>query len=165
MIKISIIVALDENNLIGKRDGLPWRLPADLKHFQSLTTNHTVIMGRKTYDSIGRALPDRLNIVITKATKLTIPGCLVVKSPDEALNASPENSEVFIIGGAEIYRQFLPLAQTIHMTRIHNKFEGDIYFPSADFSEWETIEQKDFDADEKNPYKYSFLILKRKTRN
>src|SRR3989344_1232938 len=157
MRKISIIVAIDENGLIGRRNGLPWKLPADLKHFKTLTSGHTVIMGRKTYDSIGKPLPNRTNIVVSKSDDLQIDGCITVKSPEEALKASLENQEIFVIGGAEIYRQFLPLAQTIYMTEIHNKFDGDIFFPTIDYDEWKEKERQDFEADDKNPYKYSFI--------
>ena len=161
MRKISIIVAIDENGLIGKRNGLPWKLPADLKHFKTLTSGHTVIMGRKTYDSIGKPLPNRTNIVVSKSDDLQIDGCITVKSPEEALKASLENQEIFVIGGAEIYRQFLPLAQTIYMTEIHNKFDGDIFFPTIDYDEWKEKERQDFEADDMNLYKYSFITLER----
>ena len=161
MRKISIIVAIDENGLIGKRNGLPWKLPADLKHFKTLTSGHTVIMGRKTYDSIGKPLPNRTNIVVSRSDDLRIDGCIIVKSPEEALKASLENQEIFVIGGAEIYRQFLPLAQTIYMTEIHNKFDGDIFFPTIDYDEWKEKERQDFEADDMNLYKYSFITLER----
>jgi len=164
MRKISIIVAIDENGLIGRRNGLPWKLPADLKHFKTLTSGHTVIMGRKTYDSIGKPLPNRTNIVVSKSDDLQIDGCITVKSPEEALKASLENQEIFVIGGAEIYRQFLPLAQTVYLTKIHNKFEGDIFFPTINPDEWQEKERQDFEADDKNPYKYSFIALE-KTRD
>lgn len=161
MKNISIIVAVDENWVIGKKNGLPWRLPADLKHFKDLTTGHTVIMGRRTYDSIGKPLPNRTNIVISRNTDLDIPGCTVVKSTKEALELSPADSEIFIIGGAEVYNQFLPLTHRLCLTRIHHEFDGDIFFPKINLSDWSEVEKQDFQADEKNPYSYSFLILEK----
>jgi len=163
MKKISIIVAVDENWIIGKKEGLPWKLPADLKHFKTLTTGHTVIMGRKTYDSIGKPLPDRINIVISRNNP-NISDCINVSSVKEALEAAPDNQEIFIIGGAEIYNQFLPLTQKIYLTKIHHQFNGDIFFPKLNLYEWTEVERQIFEADEKNPYKYSFVILE-KTRN
>jgi len=165
MKKISIIVAIDDNGLIGKKDGLPWRLPADLRHFKLLTTGHTVIMGRKTFESIGKPLPNRLNVVVSRTENLQIPGCTVVRLPEEALHIAPDNQEIFVMGGAEIYSQFLPLANTIYLTRVYNRFEGDIYFPPIDFSEWQEMERQDFEPDDKNHYKYSFIVLKKITRN
>ena len=161
--QISIIVALDENNLIGKRGGLPWKLPADLKHFKEITTGHTIIVGMKTYKSIGKPLPNRTNIVISRNNQ-NIPGCITVKSVTEAIEAAPDNKGTFVIGGAEIYSQFLPLAQRIYLTQIHHRFEGDIFFPKLNLSEWREVERQDFDPDEKNPYKYSFVTLERTRR-
>lgn len=163
MRNVSIIVAVDKNWLIGRRGGLPWRLPADLRHFKSVTTGHTVIMGRKTYESIGKPLPNRFNIVITKQKGMTIPGCEVVDSAEEALRLSPEKREIFVIGGAEIYSRFLPLVDKIYLTRIDHSFEGDIFFPEINMSEWKEIEREDMKPDEKNPYPYSFIVIK-KTR-
>ncbi len=159
MKKISIIVAIDENGLIGKRNGLPWKLPADLKHFKDLTTGHIVIMGRKTYESIGKPLPNRTNIVISR--NLNIPGCTTVKSLEEATAAVPDDQEIFVMGGAEIYKQFLPFTQKIYLTRVYHKFDGDIFFPEPNLFGWKETSRQDFEADAKNPYKYSFLTLER----
>ena len=164
MKKISIIVAVDENWVIGKKNALPWRLSADLKHFRTLTRRHTVIMGRKTYESIGRPLPDRTNIIISRNNTLTIPGCTVVKTTEEALNTVPDDEEIFVVGGAEIYSQFLPITQKIYLTQIHHQFDGDIFFPKLNLSEWTETERQSLEADDKNPYKYSFITLE-KTRN
>lgn len=163
MKKVSIIVAIDEKWLIGKKGGLPWRLPADLKHFKDLTTGHTVIMGRKTYDSIAKPLPNRINIVVSRTNDLNIPGCITVRSLKEALAAAPDNQEIFVMGGAEIYDQFLPLAQKLYLTQIHHQFDGDIFFPKLAPSEWTEVERQNFETDDKNQYKYSFVILE-KTR-
>ena len=160
MKKISIIVAVDENWLIGKQDSLPWHLPADLRHFKEITTGHTVIMGRKTHDSIGKPLPNRINVIITRGDQV-IPGCITVNSPEKALEASPEENDIFIIGGAQIFAQFMPLAQKMYLTQIHHKFNGDILFPKINLSEWREVERRDFDADDKNPYSYSFSIFER----
>ncbi|MDP3793098.1 MAG: dihydrofolate reductase [bacterium] len=165
MKKISIIVAIGENWVMGKQGGLPWRLPADLKHFKALTTGHTVIMGRKTFDSIGRPLPNRTNIVMSRNNDLTIPGCIRVKSVEEALDAAPDNQDIFIVGGGEIYQQSLPFVQQIYLTRIDHKFEGDIFFPELNSSEWIEIDKKNLEADEKNPYNYSVSIFQRKNLN
>ena len=159
MRKISIIVAVDKNWVIGKQGGLPWKLPADLKHFQDLTTGHTVVMGRKTYDSIGKPLPNRINIIVSRNNDLKISGCIVVKSVEEALGVSPNNQDIFIMGGGEIYRQSLPFAQIVYLTRIDYEFDGDIFFPELNSSEWQEVERKDFRADSNNPYGYSFLVF------
>lgn len=164
MKKISMIAAVDRNLTIGKKGGLPWKLPADLKHFQDLTTGHVVIMGRKTYDSIGKPLPNRTNIVISGKSNPNIPGCVVVASVEEALNKAPDNQEIFIMGGGEIYNQFLPFAQKLYLTKIDHQFDGDIFFPKLDSSEWKEVERRDFEPDDRNPYRYSFVIME-KTRN
>lgn len=164
MKKISIIAAVDRNLTIGRKGGLPWKLPADLRHFRDLTTGHVVIMGRKTYDSIGKLLPNRINIVISGKSNLDIPGCIIAASVEEALNKTPDNQEIFIIGGGEIYNQFLPLAQKLYLTKIDHQFDGDIFFPKLDSSEWEEVERRDFEPDDKNPYRYSFVIME-KTRD
>lgn len=163
MKKISLIVAVDKNWVIGKRGELPWKLPADLKHFKVLTIGHSVIMGRKTFDSIGKPLVDRTNIVLSAKDGLNIPGCIVAKSAQEALELSPEDREIFVIGGGRIYNQFLPLVQTIYLTKIYHELEGDIFFPKLDFSEWREVWREDFKSDSKNPYDYSFVTLE-KTR-
>lgn len=161
MRKISIIVATDENWIIGKKNGLPWKLSADLKHFKALTTGHTVIMGRKTFDSIGKPLPERTNIIITRNSDFKVPDCIVVGSMEEALEASPDNDEIFVMGGAEIYKQFLPIVQTIYLTRIHHRFDGDISFPALNPADWKETRREDFDRDDKNPYRYTFLTLEK----
>lgn len=158
---ISFVVAVDQNNLIGGNNQLVWHLPADLKHFKNITTGHSIIMGRKTYDSMSRALPNRRNIVITRQP-ITIPGCVVVHSLQEALNACAGEAEVFIIGGAEIFRQAMPLAGRIYLTRIHHAFEGDTYLPELNPDEWIESSHEDHRADEKNRYNYSFIQLDRK---
>jgi len=157
---VSLIVAVSTNNVIGKNNQLIWHLPADLKHFKQLTTGHTVFMGRKTYDSIGKPLPNRRNVVISRSVD-KIEGCEVAASLEEALQLSQEEKEVFVIGGAEIYRQVLPLAHRIYLTQIHQDFDGDTFFPSIDFQSWQETSREDFSPDEKNPFSYSFITLNR----
>ncbi len=127
--KIAIVVAMAANRVIGRDNQLPWHLPADLKHFKQLTLGKPVVMGRKTYASIGRPLPERTNIVVTRDRDYEAPGCVVVHSLDEALAAAGEAAEVMVIGGAGIYRQVLPRTDTLYLTEVHAEFEGDTLFP------------------------------------
>lgn len=156
----SIIVAIAKNNAIGKDNKLLWYLPNDLKHFKEVTTGHTVIMGRKTFDSVGKPLPKRRNIVVTRQP-ITIEGCEVVGSIEAALALCAGEEEVFMVGGAEIYRQALHLTNRIYLTRIDQDFDGDTFFPQLDPKEWEEKEREDFEPDEKNKYHYSFITLER----
>ncbi len=157
---ISIVVAIAENYAIGKNNQLLWHLPADLKHFKQVTTGHTIIMGRKTYDSVGKPLPNRRNIVITRQD-ITIEGCEVVKSVDAALALCSEDKEVFIVGGAEIYKQAIHLTDCIYLTIVHQEFEADTFFPTINYNEWVETEREDYEPDEKNKIAYSFITLKR----
>ncbi|MBI4033078.1 MAG: type 3 dihydrofolate reductase [Candidatus Blackburnbacteria bacterium] len=159
MTRISLIAALGRNRVIGKNNRLPWKLPADLKHFHDLTVGKTVVMGRRTFESIGRVLPNRINIVITSDKGYPAPGCKIVHSVDEALKAFGEDEEVMIIGGASIYEQFLPLATRMYLTQIDEDFEGDAYFPMFDPEEWVETEREE---KRDNQYKYAFLTLERK---
>ena len=127
--KISIIVAMADKRVIGHDNRLPWHLPADLKHFKATTMGKPIIMGRKTWESIGRPLPGRTNIVVTRDPRYTADGCVVVHSIDAALQACSGNEEVMVIGGAEFYRQVLPEASTLYLTLVHDEFEGDALFP------------------------------------
>jgi dihydrofolate reductase len=160
MIK-SIIVAISENNAIGKNNQLLWYLPADLKHFKQITTRHTVIMGRKTFDSVGKPLPNRRNIIITRQ-KISIEGCEVVSSINEALALCADEEEVFIVGGAEIYRQSIHLTDRIYLTIVHQKFDADSYFPEINYNEWIETEREDHQPDEKNKLAYSFITKQRR---
>ncbi|HUH32537.1 MAG TPA: dihydrofolate reductase, partial [Daejeonella sp.] len=145
----------------GKNNQLLCHMPADLKHFKQLTIGHPVIMGRKTYDSMGKPLPNRRNIVITKQD-LQIPGCEVVHSVKEALEVSSAEELVSIIGGATIFTQSMDLIDTIYLTCIHHLFEADTFFPKIDTELWKITEREDYEADEKNPYPYSFITYKRR---
>ena len=159
--KISIIVAMAENRVIGRDNGLPWHLPADLKHFKAITMGKPIIMGRKTWESIGRPLPGRTNIVVTRSPDYTAEGCVVVHSFEQALAAAAQHDEAMVIGGAEFYRQVLPQANTLYLTLVHETIEGDTYFPALDETQWQEVERTDFEADEQNPHAYSFIRLGR----
>lgn len=159
---ISIVVAVAENNVIGKENQLIWHLPADLRHFKQLTMGHPIVMGRKTYESIGKPLPGRTSIIITRQKGYTAQGCIVVNSIAEALEkAKALDEQVYIIGGAEIYRQALPFTDTIYLTKVHHTFEGDTFFPELAEAEWKEASAYHHDPDEKNTYGYSFIELKR----
>jgi dihydrofolate reductase len=161
--RLSIIVAMDNNHLIGKDNGLPWHLPADLAFFKKVTTGHSIVMGRKTYDSIGRPLPNRRNLVITRDTDVSIEGCEVFNSIDSALQSAKEEDEVLVIGGANLCKQVLGHVDRLYITHIEGVFEGDTYFPDYDEGGWREISCESHTPDEKNPYHYHFKILERKS--
>jgi len=158
---ISIVVAMDRNRLIGSGGSLPWHLPADLRHFKRTTMGKSVIMGRRTHQSIGKPLPGRVNIVVTSDREYPAPGCAVASSLDGAIDAAEEAQEIMIIGGAELYRQALPRTGRIYLTRIDAAFKGDTWFPEIDWKEWRVREEAEFSADDRNAFKYSFLTLER----
>jgi dihydrofolate reductase len=158
---VSSIVAISENHVIGKDNKLLWHLPKDLKHFKDTTTGHTVIMGRKTYDSVGKPLPKRRNIIVTRQT-ITIEGCEVVNSIEAALALCKSESEVFVVGGAEIYKQAMKLTDRIYLTIVHQNFDGDSFFPEIDDTEWKEVSREDFEPDAKNLIPFSFITLERK---
>jgi dihydrofolate reductase len=163
MKKISIIVAIAENNGIGKDNQLLWHIPADLKRFKQITQGHTVIMGRNTFLSLpGGPLKNRRNIVITNDPADHFEGCEMVFSVNEALEKCDENQENFIIGGASVYRQFLPLADRLYLTRVHRSFDADTFFPEIKTGDWEEISRELPDNEGKNDFTFSFIILKRK---
>ena len=161
---ISIIVAIGERNEIGRNNGLLCHLPADLKHFKELTTGHTIVMGRKTFESLPKgALPNRKNIVLTRNKDLSFDKCLIYSSFSKIVDNEIDSNEIFIIGGGEVYRQALPWANKLYLTKIHAEFDdADAFFPDIDYSEWEEVSCEEFKADEKNPYDYAFLLYKRK---
>ena len=154
---LSLIVAVDENNGIGKDNKLPWHLPADLKHFKALTTGHPIIMGRKTFESIGKALPNRRNIVISRQTDYFAEGISVVSSLDEAFRICQTDDESFVIGGAEIFTYALPLANILYLTVIHHEFNADTFFPEINKENWIEAENTNHEPDEKNIYAYTFI--------
>lgn len=159
---LSIVVAAAENNAIGKNNQLLWHLPADLKFFKQLTTGHTIIMGRKTYESIGKPLPNRRSIVISRNKDYKIEGAEVVSSVEEAIKLCKYEEEAFLIGGAEIYKYALPLTNRIYLTRVHTIMkDADAFFPQLNDEDWRTISQIKHESDEKNPYSYSIIVLDR----
>lgn len=158
---LSIIAAMGSNRVIGDHNTLPWHLPADFQHFKKLTMGHSVIMGRKTYESIGKPLPKRRNIVITRQAGLEIRGCKVVGSLEDAIQLARNEAEVFVIGGAQIFEQALPFANRMHLTFIDNEFSGDTYFPEYKIGEWRETKRKKISADAENPFNYSFVTLER----
>lgn len=162
---ISIIVALSENNVVGLKNQLPWKLSADLKRVKALTMGHHIIMGRKTYESIGKPLPGRTNVIITRNNDFKAEGCVIANSLEHALQIAANDTEVFIFGGGEIFRDALGLVSKIYMTRVHTKIEGDTHFPDVEPSEWKITQLEEFKADEKNEFDYSFLTLERSTGN
>ncbi len=158
--RVSIIAAMSDGRVIGKGNQLPWHLPADLAWFKKTTMGKPIIMGRNTYDSIGHALPGRRNIVISRDTDLSINGCEVIHSPQAAIDATINEPEVMIIGGALIYKHFLPHVHRLYLTTIDAKFEGDTQFPDYEnMADWKIISKEDHEPDEWNLYSYSFLTL------
>nr|AIA18951.1 Dihydrofolate reductase [uncultured bacterium] len=165
--KISIIVAVSENNVIGRNNDLPWHLPADLKYFKEMTMGHCVVMGRKNYESIPpkfAPLVGRTNIVITRQKDYKAEGAVVVNSIQEAIDHSRnhQETECFITGGGEIFAQSIDLCDMIYLTRIHATIEGDVHFPELNDKEWKEISRKDIQPDEKNKYAFSFLVYERR---
>lgn len=157
----SLIVAMSENRVIGRGGQLPWHLSADLRRFRHLTMDHTIIMGRKTFDSIGKPLPGRTNLVLTRDAAWTREGAVPVRSLDDAVERSGGAAELMVIGGAEVFRLALPHARRIYLTRIHAKVQGDTHFPPVDWSTWREVERQAFAADEKHAFAMTFLTLDR----
>ncbi|PIR87747.1 MAG: dihydrofolate reductase [Candidatus Harrisonbacteria bacterium CG10_big_fil_rev_8_21_14_0_10_45_28] len=162
MRKISIIVAVAENRVIGRDNNLPWRLAGDLKKFKEITTGHTIVMGRKTFESIGRALPNRVNIVITRNLAYEAPGCVVVHSLEEALKASGDDEEIFIIGGAQIFELALPIVDRIYYTEVKARPEGRVLFPDFEKAQWDLAKKEEYFQDENNEFSFDFSIYERK---
>lgn len=158
---LNLIVAIDENNGIGKNNQLPWHLPADLKHFKTLTTGHPIIMGRKTFDSIGKPLPNRQNIIISRQTDLKIEGAEVVHSLEGAIELCKNKEEVFIIGGSQVFKQALPLAHKLYLTIIYHLFNADTYFPEIDTDRWVEEERVAHEPDEINIYRFTFITYRK----
>ena len=161
---LSIIAAISDNNVIGKDNKIIWHLPEDLKRFKELTTGHTIIMGRKTFESLGKVLTNRKHIVLTRDTSYYIDDDNVeiindIEELEKYINSEEEN---FVIGGAIIYRQLMDKTQKMYITRIHQKFEGDAYFPVIDENQWNIIEKVQGNSDEKNSYDYEFITYVRK---
>lgn len=160
---ISLIWAMDENRVIGKNNQLPWHLPADLKFFKKTTMGHPIVMGRKTYQSIGRPLPGRENIIITRNLEFSCDGCTVLHSVEELIQyAGNTDKEMFIIGGAEIFKEVFPIADRLYITKIYEEFDGDTFFPEINMNQWKRVFSEPGLKDEKNPYHFEFFIFERK---
>jgi len=163
---LSIIAAMDENQLIGNQGDMPWRLPSDLQHFKQITMGSPIIMGRKTFESLAQPLPGRTNIIMTKNKDYSAEGCLIVHSAIEILKKflNKKEKEAFIIGGEEIYKLFLPYSNKLYLTMIENEFSGDTYFPDIDWENWGKVSEEKGKTDKNNPYLYSYQIYKRKNK-
>ncbi|MBE8719493.1 dihydrofolate reductase [Sphingobacterium pedocola] len=160
-LKLTLIVAAAENNAIGKGNKMPWHLPGDFKYFKKNTLDHSIVMGRKTFESIGKALPERRNIVITRDLNYKAKDIDVANSLEEVLTYCRDEREIFIIGGAEIYRQTLPLAQKVLLTRVHTTVDGDAFFPALIPTAWKLISSETYQKDEKHAFDYSFEVYER----
>ncbi|MDE0298424.1 MAG: dihydrofolate reductase [Candidatus Poribacteria bacterium] len=158
---ISLIAAMDQNRLIGQGNRLPWRLPADMKHFRKLTLGKPVVMGRRTFESIGNPLAKRTNIILTRDLKFRARGCIVARSVDDALEKADDCEELMIIGGHSVYEQFLRCAARFYLTKIHECFEGDVYFPQFELSDWREVRRIRREPDSDNPHSYDFVFLHR----
>lgn len=160
---VAMVVAIAENHAIGKDNQLLWHLPKDLKHFKQITAGHTIIMGRKTFDSMGKPLPNRRNIVITRNKELELPGAEVVGSVQEALAlCASDEEEVYIIGGGEIYKMAMPLTDKIYLTVVQHSFDGDAFFPEIEPGEWKETASESHSPDEKHQYGFTFSTLERR---
>lgn len=158
---LSLIVAASENNVIGVGNALPWKLPDDLKHFKELTIGHPIIMGRKTYESIGRLLPDRVNIIITRNKDFAVEGAVVVDSIDQAIEEAKKTGveEIFIIGGAEIYKQTMDSANRIYLTRVNTRLKGDAFFPEIDDEKWKEVPGSRQMHPKDDTHEHSFVFI------
>jgi dihydrofolate reductase len=159
---LALIVAVSENNVIGVRGDLPWQLSADLRRFQKLTMGHHIVMGRKTFESIGRLLPGRTTVIVTRQTVFQFDGALVVASVEEGLEAVKIDPLPFVIGGGEIFSLFLPLVSEIHLTRVHATVEGDTFLPKIDWNQWAATHQEWHSADSKNNFDHTYLVYHRR---
>ncbi len=158
----TIIAAIAANNALGKDNDLIWHLPADLIRFRKRTTGHHIIMGRNTYESIGKPLPNRTTVIITRNQQYKAPGCVVVHSMQEALAIAKNDAQPFIIGGAQIYEEAILFADQLDITEVHAEFKADVFFPKIDGNLWKETKRETFSSDEKNHYKYSFVSYVRK---
>jgi len=159
---VSIIVAMDEQGVIGAKNDLPWHLSDDLKHFKKITMGNPIVMGRKTHESIGRRLPGRENIVMTRDETYSAEGCTVLNSVDDVLNHCAHVDEVMITGGTELYKAFFEKANRIYLTEVHTKVNGDTFFPEFNRDEWNEISRENHSKDEKNDFDFSWVLLERR---
>ena len=155
---ISMVVAATENDVIGRDNGMPWHLPDDLKYFKARTMGKPMLMGRKTFESIGKPLPGRQNIVVTRDPNYKREGVDVVHGTDDAVRTAQGAPEIMVIGGAELFREFLPRAGRVHLTRVHGDVDGDIHWPALDSREWRLVEREEHAADERHAYAMTFEV-------
>lgn len=163
MSTITIIAAIANNNALGKDNDLIWHLPADLKRFKKVTSGHHILMGRNTFESIGKPLPNRTTVIITRNSDYKAKGCIVVDSIEKAIDVAKEDEQIFIIGGAQIYKQTIAsnLVDQLDITKVHHAFDADVFFPEIDTAIWKEVSREGFVADEKNKYDYSFIRYKK----
>ncbi|MDU0201747.1 dihydrofolate reductase [Paenibacillus sp. MAH-36] len=159
--EIYLIAAMDKNRVIGKDNDIPWRIPNDWRYVNKITKGHTIVLGRRNFESIGKVLPDRRNIILSRDTELNIEGCEMAHSIQEVFDLCQNEEKIFIFGGEQIYKLFMPYVKKMYVTKIHHEFEGDTYFPEIDFSEWKEISVEKGITDSKNPYTYFFHIYER----
>lgn len=159
---ITVIAAVAENNALGKENQLLWHLPDDFKRFKTLTSGHYIIMGRKTFESFPKPLPNRTHVIISRQANYQPEGCIVVNSLEQAIEACPKTEEVFIIGGGEIYRQSIEVADKLDLTKVHATFEADTYFPEVDLSEWQLVFEEYHPKDERHDFAFTFQTYFRK---
>lgn len=158
---LTIIAAISENRVIGRNNDLAWHLPDDLKRFKELTKGHHVIMGRKTFESVGCPLPGRTNIVVTTQKDYKAPGCIIVHTLKEAIQKAENDPQPYVIGGGKIYEQALPISDTLELTQIHAEVEGDTYFPEVDTGKWQIVAKESHPADDQHEYAFDFLTYQR----
>ncbi len=159
---VTLIVAVADSGVIGRDNALPWHLPEDLKRFKRITLGKPVVMGRKTFESIGKPLPGRQNIVVTRDANYRREGVSVVHGPDDALRAADGAAEIMVIGGADLFRVFLPRAGRVHLTRVHGDIEGDIRWPALDQRQWHVVERESYPADERHAYSMTFEVWEKR---
>ena len=159
---ITLIAAIGDNNELGKNNDLIWHLPADLKRFKQVTTGHHIIMGRKTYESIGKPLPNRTTVIITRNKDYKVEGCITTNSLEHAIEIAKNDDNAFVVGGAKIYNKAINLVDELDICEVHRTFDADVFFPKIDDHIWEEIKRETFKSDEKNIYDYSFVKYKRR---
>ncbi|MDQ0350809.1 dihydrofolate reductase [Alkalibacillus filiformis] len=160
--KLSLIVAMDDNQVIGLNNDMPWHLPNDLKYFKKVTSGSPIVMGRKTFESIGRPLPNRHNIIMTRNEQYTQESCSIVHQWEDLSPLVDGEEEVFIIGGSELFKDALEQVDYMYITRIHETFDGDTYFPTINWDDWELVSEQSGELDEKNKHEHTFLVYRRK---
>jgi dihydrofolate reductase (trimethoprim resistance protein) len=160
--KVSLIVAMDKNRVIGKDNDIPWRIPKDWEYVKNITKGHSIILGRKNLESIGRALPNRRNIILTRDKDFNFYGCEIVHSIEAVFDLCKNEEEIFIFGGEQIYNIFLPFVEKMYITKIHYEFKGDTFFPEVNFGKWKEVSVEKGVMNDKNPYNYYFHVYERK---